>query len=76
MDRKAKALIIKHCKDGPLLQIQHCNTALEAWETLAKLYCLTGFSSKFLVCKEFFKTTLNKFNSIEDYLNQIKLLSD
>ena len=30
IDRKAKSIIILHCEDGPLLQIQNCNTALKA----------------------------------------------
>ena len=76
INRKAKLVIILHCEDGPLLQIQHCNTALKAQETLAKLYLPVGFLAEFLVCKEFFETTLDKFNSIEDYLNRIKLLSN
>ena len=43
---------------------------------LKNLYSPKGFSSKFLIYKEFFKTNLSKYPSIEEYLNKIKQLSD
>ncbi|MGA2668647.1 MAG: hypothetical protein ABSF32_06975, partial [Ignavibacteria bacterium] len=40
-------------------------------------YELKGFSSEFLIYKELFETTLSRLgNSIENYLNQIKRLTD
>jgi len=63
-------------EDGPLLQIQNITRANTAWESLKTLYSPKGFSSEFLICKEFFETDLSKYASMEEYLNKIKLLSD
>ena len=63
-------------EDGPLLQIQYINTAKEAWDSLNNLYSSKGFTSEFLICREFFNTTLDKYSSMEDYLNKVKQLSD
>src|SRR5205823_4150094 len=76
IDRKARSLILLSLEDGPLLQVKNCNTAKSIWELLDKLYSSNGFSSEFLICKEFFETTLSRFNSMEDYLNRIKYLAD
>ncbi|POS81640.1 hypothetical protein EPUL_005900, partial [Erysiphe pulchra] len=46
------------------------------WKSLENLYCASGFSSEFILCREFFDTKLAKFNSMEEYLNRIKQLSD
>jgi hypothetical protein len=75
-DQKALATIRLTIEDGPLLQIRHSETALEAWKMLKNLYSLKGFSSKFLICKELFKTTLSKYSSMEEYLNKVKQLTD
>ena len=63
-------------EDGPLLQIQHITRAHEAWESLKNLYSPKGFSSEFLICREFFDTHMLKYNSMEEYLNKVKQLSD
>jgi hypothetical protein len=63
-------------EDGPLLQIQHITRAFEAWQSLKNLYSPKGFSSEFLICREFFDTHLIKYNSMEEYLNKVKQLSD
>ena len=73
-NKEALALIGLHSADGPLLQIKHCNTALSAWNTYKKLYNNTGFSSNFLYIKELFNTSLENYNSMEEYLNKIKEL--
>ena len=77
-DINAKALSnIQLCiDDGPLLQIQNITRANLAWSSLKNLYSPKGFSSEFLVCKEFFETDLLKYPSIEEYLNKVKQLSD
>jgi Reverse transcriptase (RNA-dependent DNA polymerase)/gag-polypeptide of LTR copia-type/Integrase core domain/GAG-pre-integrase domain len=63
--------------DGPLLQIQHIKNAFEVWNSLKNLYSPKGFSSEFLICRDFFDTTLEKYsNKMEEYLNKIKQLSD
>ena len=41
------------------------------------LYEPKGFSSEFLLCKQLFETTLVKTgNSVENYINRIKRLTD
>jgi len=77
-DINARALSnIQLCiDDGPLLQIQNITRAYQAWESLKNLYSPKGFSSEFLICKEFFETDLHKYPSMEEYLNKIKQLSD
>lgn len=73
---KALANIKLLINDGPLLQIQHINRANEAWTSLKNLYSPKGFSSEFLICREFFETTLSKYSNMEEYLNKVKQLSD
>jgi hypothetical protein len=73
---KALANIKLLVEDGPLLQIQHITSAKEAWEALKNLYSPKGFTSEFLICREFFNTTLDKYTSMEEYLNKVKQLSD
>ena len=75
-DNKALANIKLLLEDGPLLQIQHITSAKSAWDTLKNLYSPKGFTSEFLICKEFFETNLERFNSMEEYLNKVKQLSD
>ena len=76
IDQKALANIRLTIEDGPLLQIRHSETALEAWKLLKNLYSPKGFSSEFLICKELFETTLSKYSSIEEYLNKVKQLTN
>ena len=52
------------------------STALEAWESFKNLYSPKGFTSEFLICREFFNTTLDNLSLIEEYLNKVKQLSD
>jgi hypothetical protein len=75
-DNLAKSLIILQVEDGPLAQIKGCKTALEMWKTLSNLYCPQGFSAEFLLLKEFFDLELSAFNTMEEYLNRIKYLTD
>ena len=73
---KALSTINLLIEDSPLLQIQHIKKAFKAWKSLENLYSPKGFSSEFLILREFFNTTLNNTSSIEEYLNKIKQLSD
>ena len=73
---KALATIRLLIEDGPLLQIQQFTACNKAWEALKTLYSPRGFTSEFLICKEFFNTTLDKYSSMEEYLNRVKQLSD
>ena len=74
---KSLALIRLAIEDGPLLQIRNLGTPIDAWEGLKKLYSPKGFSSEFLIFKEFFDITLvNSGNSAEEYINTITRLTD
>ena len=44
--------------------------------TLNKLYYLSSFNAEFLLLKELFETTLSNFNSIEEFLNRVKYLTN
>ena len=75
--QKAAALIRLAVEDGPLIQIKGLKSAISIQDRLRELYEPKGFSSKFLLCKELFTTTLSKCgNSIETYLTRIKRLSN
>ncbi|RCI14244.1 hypothetical protein L249_5990, partial [Ophiocordyceps polyrhachis-furcata BCC 54312] len=49
---EALALIRLQLEDGPLTQIIHIKTALEAWNRLKELYNPVSFTSNFLLTKE------------------------
>ena len=76
LDQKALANIRLALAEGPLLQVSTIERARDTWIQLENLYATKGFSSEFLICKEFFETKLNKFNSMEEFLNKIKQLVD
>ncbi len=76
LNNKALANIRLLLEDGPLLQVQYITTAKGAWEALKNLYSPKGFTSEFLICREFFEATLTKYPSMEEYLNKVKQLSD
>jgi hypothetical protein len=76
-DETALSMIFLALDDGPLLQVRQCTTAATAWTSLENLYSPKGFSSEFLICKELFETNLEGCNnSMEDFLNTIKRLTD
>jgi hypothetical protein len=54
--------------------IKDLNSAQEAWEALKAHYNPSGFTSQFLVCRDFFNTRLEDFESMEAYITKIKLL--
>ena len=59
--------------DGPLLQVYHVPNTSAILERLKALYSTKGFSSEFLLFKEFFKTTLILYDrSIETFINTIR----
>ena len=77
-DIKALSYIQLACQDGPLTYISNIDNPLEAWKYLERLYPPYGFSSEFILFKEFFETTLNGYasaNSVKDYLTTIKRVS-
>lgn len=67
-----------YLKDSPLLQTRNITNLRDLQVKLKVLYELKGFSSEFLLYKEFFDTTLVKCDrSIEKYLIKlIKLTND
>lgn len=73
---RALAEIHLFLQDGPLLQIRNETRAHAAWKALRSLYNPQGFSSEFLLLKEFFAAKLQNYNSMEEYLNKIRQLND
>lgn len=73
---KALAIIQLFCAKGPLLYIKACSTAYKAWFTLEELYNPKGFTTEFLTLKEFFDCKLENFQTMEEYIHQIKTLLD
>ena len=78
-DRAKRALVyiwLALC-DGLLMQTRNIIDFCILWSTLKILYEPKGFSSEFLLCKQLFETTLVKTgNSVENYINRIKRLTD
>jgi hypothetical protein len=75
--KKAITYIRLALSDGPLLQTRNITDSCLLWFKLKALYEPKGFSSEFLIYKELFEITLSRLgNSIENYLNQIKRLTD
>ena len=74
-DTKALSYIQLACQDGPLMHISTIDNPLDAWKYLERLYAPKGFSSEFILFKEFFGATLNSIGNIEDYLGTIKRVS-
>jgi hypothetical protein len=54
--------------------IKDLNSAQEAWEPLKSHYKPSGFTSQYLVCRDFFNTRLEDFETMEEYINKTKLL--
>ena len=74
-DIKALSYIQLACQDGPLMHISTINNPLDAQKYLERLYAPKGFSSEFILFKEFFGATLTSISNIEDYLGTIKRVS-
>ena len=74
--QKGLALINLLCDDGPLLYIKDESSAKRAWEKLEEIYNPKGFTTEFLTLKEFFNTSLDDFDSMEEYLYRVKTLAD
>lgn len=63
-------------EDGPLLYIKDISNATEAWNKLENIYNFKGLTTEFLTLKRFFNTSLDDFNSMEEYLFEVKALVD
>lgn len=75
-NNKGLAIIKLLCEDGPLLYIKDIDNAKKAWEKLESIYNPKGFTTEFLTLKEFFNTSLDDFDSMEEYLFKVKALVD
>src|SRR5450759_2676830 len=73
---KAAAYIRLALADGPLLQTRNIANPFYLWGTLKNLYESKGFSSEFLICKELFNIKLSNTDNLEDYLANIRRLTD
>jgi len=56
---KALSCIVLLIEDGPLLYIQHETLAWKAWKLLKEYYQPRGFTSDFLLAKQFLDTSLD-----------------
>ena len=74
-DAKALSYIQLACVDGPLLHISAINNPTDAWEYLSRLYTPRGFSSEFILFKEFFGATLSSLGMVKNFLATIKRVS-
>ena len=74
-DAKALSYIQLACADGPLLHISAIENPADAWDHLSRLYAPRGFSSEFILFKEFFGATLSTLGTVENFLATIKRVS-
>ena len=74
-DDKALSYIQLVYVDGPLLYILVIDSPLDVWKYLERLYILYGFSSEFILFKEFFRATLSSLGMVENYLATIQRIS-
>ena len=74
-DAKALGYIQLACADGPLIHILNIDNPIDTWKYLERLYAPRGFSSEFILFKEFFGATLDSLGKVEDYLATIKRVS-
>ena len=72
---KALGYIQLACADGPLMHILNFDNPTDAWNYLDRLYAPRGFSSEFILFKEFFGATLSSLGSVDNYLATIKRVS-
>ena len=74
-NNKALSYIQLACTDGPLLYISAIDTLLDAQKYLERLYTPCGFSSEFILFKEFFRAILSSLGTVENYLATIQRIS-
>ena len=74
-DAKALSYIQLACADGPLLYISALTNPTDAWDHLSCMYAPRGFSSEFILFKEFFGATLSSLGMVENFLATIKRVS-
>ena len=74
-DAKALSYIQLAYADGPLMHISNFDNPTDAWNYLDRLYAPRGFSSEFILFKEFFGATLSSLGIVDNYLATIKRVS-
>ena len=74
-DAKALSYIQLACADGPLLHISALDKPSDTQDHLSRLYTPRGFSSEFILFKEFFGATLSSLGTVENFLATIKRVS-
>ena len=73
-NKKILAIIKLLCKNSPLLYIKNKTNTIRTWQTLRDIYNPKNFTTEYLTLKQFFNISLTDYDSIETYLNKIKLL--
>jgi len=71
---KALAVIRINVEDSPLLTIKNCSTAIEAWEKLENTYNPKGFTTEYLLLKQFFSLSHTSCDNMEEYLHKVSVL--
>lgn len=73
-NEKALAVIQLYCEGGPLAHIQNIKDCQIAWQILEELYSPKQSTTEFLLLNEFFNTSMDQFDTMEEYLNNIRAL--
>lgn len=73
-NEQALAVIQLYCEDGPLAHIQNIKDCQIAWQTLEELYSPNKSPTEFLLLNEFFNTSMDQFDTMEEYLDKIRAL--
>jgi len=73
-NKKILAIIKLLYEDSSLLYIKDETNAIRVWQTLRDIYNPKGFTTEYLILKQFFNILLADYDSMEVYLNEIKLL--
>lgn len=74
--KNARVIIQLSLEKGPLWHTKDLTSAKDIWTKLQQVYKPKGFSSELLILKEFFNAHLSDFDTIEQYLDKVKLLHD
>jgi len=73
-NKKILAIIKLLYKNSPLLYIKNETNTIRIWQILRDIYNPKDFTTEYLILKQFFNILLADYDSIEIYLNKIKLL--
>lgn len=73
-NERALAVIQLYCEDGPLAHIENIKDCQIAWQTLEELYSPKQSTTEFLLLNDFFNTSMDQFDTMEEYLDKIRAL--